>query len=76
MSYPCRVIVDMLQTMPISIELVGAFLLLAHIVIGFVATILISTSRTPSAAIAWVLAIIFIPFLGACLLYTSPSPRD
>ena len=39
-----------------SIELIGAFLLLAHIVIGFVATILISTSRTPSAAIAWVLA--------------------
>jgi cardiolipin synthase len=48
-----------------SIELIGTFLLIAHIVIGFVATILISTSRTPSAAIAWVLAIIFIPFLGA-----------
>lgn len=53
------------QALPISIELVGALLLTAHIVIGFVATILISTRRTPSAAIAWVLAIIFIPFLGA-----------
>ncbi|SDB83851.1 cardiolipin synthetase 2 [Sanguibacter gelidistatuariae] len=40
-------------------------LLLAHIVVGFVATVLISANRRPSAAIAWVLAIIFIPFLGA-----------
>lgn len=39
--------------------------LIAHIVIGFVATVLVSANRRPSAAIAWVLAIIFIPFLGA-----------
>lgn len=39
--------------------------LLAHIVIGFIATVLISANRRPSSAIAWVLAIIFVPFLGA-----------
>ena len=40
-------------------------LLAAHVVIGFVATVAISANRTPSAAVAWVLAIVFIPFLGA-----------
>ena len=40
-------------------------LLLLHVLIGFVATVLISANRRPSAAIAWVLTIIFIPFLGA-----------
>ena len=48
-----------------EIEAVGVVLLVAHVVIGFVATVLISANRSPSAAVAWVLAIIFIPFLGA-----------
>ena len=45
-------------------ELVAQAALIAHVVIGFVATVLISANRRPSAAVAWVLAIIFIPFLG------------
>ncbi len=40
-------------------------LLVAHVVIGFTAAVIISARRTPSAAIAGVLAIVFIPFLGA-----------
>ena len=48
-----------------DVEIVAVALLAAHIVIGFVATVLISANRSPSAAVAWVLAIIFIPFLGA-----------
>lgn len=36
----------------------------AHALIVFVATVLLSANRRPSAAIAWVLAIAFIPLLG------------
>ncbi|HYO87407.1 MAG TPA: cardiolipin synthase [Candidatus Limnocylindrales bacterium] len=45
-------------------EFVALAALIAHVVIGFVATVLISANRRPSAAVAWVLTIIFIPFLG------------
>ena len=47
-----------------EVELVALILLIAHVIIGFVATVLISANRPPSAAVAWVLAIIFIPFIG------------
>jgi cardiolipin synthase len=46
-------------------ETLALVLVLAHVVLGFLATVAVSTNRRPSAAIAWVLAIIFIPFLGA-----------
>ena len=46
-------------------EATTLLLLAAHVALGFVATVLISTNRRPSAAVAWVLVIIFIPFLGA-----------
>jgi len=46
-------------------EIAAIVALAAHIVLGFIATVLISTNRRPSAAIAWVLVIIFIPLLGA-----------
>ncbi|HOT34567.1 MAG TPA: phospholipase D-like domain-containing protein, partial [Rhodoglobus sp.] len=46
-------------------EATTLLLLAAYVVLGFVATVLISTNRRPSAAVAWVLVIIFIPFLGA-----------
>ncbi|WP_374945501.1 PLDc N-terminal domain-containing protein, partial [Agreia sp.] len=36
-------------------------------IIGFIATVAVSTNRRPSAAIAWVLTIVFIPFIGALL---------
>jgi cardiolipin synthase A/B len=48
-----------------SAETVGLVLLLAHLVIGFAATVSIAARRAPSAAVAWVLAIIFIPVIGA-----------
>ena len=45
---------------------IGALLLIVlHAVIVFVAAVYVSGNRRPSAAIAWVLAIIFIPYLGA-----------
>ena len=40
-------------------------LLAAHIFLVVVAAVLVSANRRPSAAIAWVLAILFIPFVGA-----------
>ena len=46
-------------------ELIAIIAIAVHVVIGFVATVLISARRRPSAAVAWVLAIIFIPYLGA-----------
>ena len=45
-------------------EIVALVLTIAHAVIVIVATITISASRKPSDAIAWVLAIAFIPFIG------------
>jgi cardiolipin synthase A/B len=46
-------------------SVVTAALVIAHILIVLVAAVLISANRKPSSAVAWVLAIIFIPFLGA-----------
>ena len=44
--------------------LVSWLLFAAHVLIVLVAAVLISANRKPSAAIAWILAIIFIPVLG------------
>ncbi|TAJ48609.1 MAG: cardiolipin synthase A [Herbiconiux sp.] len=46
-------------------ETLALVLVAAHVVFGFIATVLVSANRRPSAAIAWVLTIVFIPFLGA-----------
>ena len=46
-------------------EAVAALLLAVHIFLVAVAAVLVSVNRRPSSAIAWVLAIIFIPLLGA-----------
>ncbi|MBG6237378.1 cardiolipin synthase [Mycetocola sp. CAN_C7] len=46
-------------------EIVASLLLAIHVIVGFVAAVLIAANRRPSAAIAWVLMIIFVPFLGA-----------
>jgi cardiolipin synthase A/B len=43
---------------------VSWLLLAAHVLIVLVAAIYISANRKPSAAIAWILAIIFVPVLG------------
>jgi cardiolipin synthase A/B len=50
-------------------EIVVLVLLGIHIVVGFIATVLISTNRRPAEAIAWVLAIIFIPYVGAAVFF-------
>lgn len=46
-------------------EIIGIVALAAHVVIGFVAAVAISLRRKPATAIAWILTIVFIPFLGA-----------
>lgn len=46
-------------------ETIPLLLLAAHIFLVAVAAVLVSMNRRPSSAIAWVLAIIFIPLLGA-----------
>ena len=48
-----------------DIDLLAGILLATHFTLGFVATVLISANRTPAAAIAWVLLIIFVPVIGA-----------
>ena len=45
-------------------DLVALLLFVAHVVLGGIAIVLVSANRRPSAAIAWVLTIIFIPFVG------------
>jgi cardiolipin synthase A/B len=44
--------------------LISWLLLAAHILIVLIAAVLISANRKPSTAIAWILAIIFVPVLG------------
>ncbi|MET1052615.1 MAG: cardiolipin synthase [Mycetocola sp.] len=46
-------------------EKITALLLIIHVVVGFIAAVFIAANRRPSAAIAWVLMIIFVPYLGA-----------
>jgi len=48
-----------------DVETYALLLLAAHILLVTVAAVLVSMNRRPSSAIAWVLAIIFIPILGA-----------
>lgn len=45
-------------------ELSGIILLVAHGCIALVASVLVSANRRPSSAIAWILLIVFVPFLG------------
>ena len=44
--------------------LISWLLLAAHVLIVLIAAVLISANRKPATAIAWILAIIFIPVLG------------
>ncbi len=50
-------------------EIIGTVALAAHIVLGFVAAIVISLRRKPSTAIAWILTIIFIPVIGVVAFF-------
>ncbi len=47
--------------------IVSVVLAAVHAVLVVWASVKLSTNRRPSSAIAWVLAIVFVPFLGACL---------
>ena len=48
----------------ISIDLVALLLFIAEVLIALAAAIYVSANRKPSSAIAWVLAVIFIPVIG------------
>lgn len=52
-----------------DVETVTLALVAVHAVVGFIAAVLIAANRRPSAAIAWILTIIFIPFLGALAFF-------
>lgn len=54
---------------PEPLVLVSTLLVLAHVVLGTIAIILISARRRPSTAIAWMLTIIFIPYVGAIAFF-------
>ncbi|MFC4224843.1 cardiolipin synthase [Lysinibacter cavernae] len=58
---------------------VGALLTAAHVLIVIITAVFVAANRRPSSAIAWVLAIVFIPFLGALaflLVGIGRLPRD
>ncbi len=44
--------------------MLGLVLVVVHLIVGFAAAVYIAARRPPAAAVAWVLAIIFIPVLG------------
>ena len=48
----------------ISINLVAVLLFIAEVLLALGAAIYVSANRKPSSAIAWVLAVIFIPVIG------------
>jgi len=45
-------------------DLIALLLFIGHAALALVAAVFVSANRRPSAAIAWVMAIVFIPFLG------------
>jgi cardiolipin synthase len=49
--------------------LVATLLLAAHAVLVVVAAVVISANRRPSSAIAWMIAIVFIPVIGLILFW-------
>lgn len=53
-----------MQGLTLDADAVALILLALHIVLGSIAAVMVSANRRPSSAIAWVLAIIFIPYLG------------
>ncbi|MFJ2551183.1 cardiolipin synthase [Microbacterium sp. NPDC087591] len=53
----------------------AAFLLLLDLVIRVTAIIVIPRNRRPTAAMAWLLAVFFIPFVGVFLFLLIGNPR-
>ncbi len=60
---------------PDPIDLIAAVAVAVHVVLGSVAVILISARRRPSTAIAWMLTIIFIPYVGALAFFLVGMSR-
>ncbi|MGM1017138.1 MAG: cardiolipin synthase [Actinomycetota bacterium] len=54
---------------------IAAFLLLLDLTIRITAIIVIPRNRRPTAAMAWLLAIFFIPFIGVFLFLLIGNPR-
>ena len=54
---------------------IAAFLLLLDLVIRATAIIIIPRNRRPTAAMAWLLAVFFIPFVGVFLFLLIGNPR-
>jgi len=54
---------------------IAAFLLLLDLVIRTTAIIVIPRNRRPTAAMAWLLAVFFIPFIGVVLFLLIGNPR-
>ncbi len=57
------------STMTLDLDIAALLLIAAHAVLGTVAIVFISANRRPSTAIAWLLTIVFIPFLGALAFF-------
>ena len=56
-------------------DLVAALILVGHIVIAVAAAIFVSANRKPSSAIAWIMAVVFIPVIGALFFLLVGSGR-
>lgn len=54
---------------------IAAFLLVLDIIIRVTAIIVIPRNRRPTAAMAWLLAVFFIPFVGVFLFLVIGNPR-
>ncbi len=64
---------------PDGVDTAALLLIALHAVLGTVAIVLISANRRPSTAVAWLLAIVFIPLLGALVFFLiglSRLPRS
>ncbi|KQY74342.1 cardiolipin synthase [Microbacterium maritypicum] len=54
---------------------IAAFLLVLDVIIRVTAIIVIPRNRRPTAAMAWLLAVFFIPFVGVFLFLVIGNPR-
>ena len=47
-----------------DIDWIALVLLVVHVALALTAALVVSANRKPSSAIAWILAVVFIPVLG------------
>lgn len=58
-----------------QLSLLGGILILADLAIRITALIIVPRDRKPTAAMAWLLAIFLIPFIGIILFLVIGNPR-